>query len=198
TYEMFIGAFDQATPWSMNGVKGCYRFMERVWNLQEMLTDDESYSADLENMMHKTVKKVTDDIERMKFNTAIATLMAAVNDFYKKGSITRGELRTFLLLLNPTAPHLTEEMWERAGFDGRLHAAKWPVYDEAKTVDASVEIVVQFNGKLKDKIMVAAGLDKAALEEAVLAEEKIKNLLEGKTVVKTICVPDKLVNFVVK
>ncbi len=198
TYEMFIGAFDQATPWSMNGVKGCYRFMERVWNLQEMLTDEEGYSADLENMMHKTVKKVTEDIERMKFNTAIATLMAAVNDFYKKGSITRGELRTFLLLLNPTAPHLTEEMWERAGFDGFLHAAKWPVYDEAKTVDASIEIVVQFNGKLKDKIMVAAGLDKAALEEAVLAQEKIQTLLEGKTVVKTICVPDKLVNFVVK
>ncbi len=198
TYEMFIGAFDQATPWSMNGVKGCYRFMERVWNLQDILTDEEGYSADLENTMHKTVKKVSEDIERMKFNTAIATLMATINDFYKKGSITRGELKTFLLLLNPTAPHITEEMWERAGFSGCLHDAKWPEYDEAKTVDAAVEIVIQLNGKLKDKFMVAAGLDRAGLEEAALAEEKIQKLLEGKTVVKTICVPDKLVNFVVK
>ncbi len=198
TYEMFIGAFDQATPWSMNGVKGCYRFMERVWNLQELLTDEEGYSAELESTMHKTVKKVTEDIERMKFNTAIATLMATINDFYKKGSITRGELATFLLLLNPTAPHITEEMWERAGFSGYLHDAKWPEYDEAKTMDASVEVVIQVNGKLKDKFMVAAGLDREGLSEAALAEEKIQKLLEGKTVVKTICVPDKLVNFVVK
>ncbi len=198
TYEMFIGAFDQATPWSMNGVKGCYRFMERVWNLQELLTDEEGYSADLENAMHKTIKKVTEDIERMKFNTAIATLMGLINDFYKKGSITRGELKTFLLLLNPTAPHLTEEMWERAGFGGYLHAAKWPEYDEAKTIDSTVEVVVQLNGKVKGKIMAQAGLDRDALGEAALAEDSVKALLEGKTVVKTICVPDKLVNFVVK
>ena len=198
TYEMFIGAFDQATPWSMNGVKGCYRFMERVWNLQGLLTDEEGYSADMETNMHKTVKKVSDDIERMKFNTAIASLMALINDFYKKGSVTRGELKTFLLLLNPTAPHITEEMWELAGFEGKLHEAKWPTYDEAKTKDETVEIVLQVCGKLKDKIMVAAGLDKAALEQAVLADEKVKKLLDGKTVVKTICVPDKLVNFVVK
>ncbi len=198
TYEMFIGAFDQATPWSMNGVKGCYRFMERVWNLQEILTDEEGYSKDLENAMHKTIKKVSEDIERMKFNTAIATLMALINDFYKKGSITRGELRTFLLLLNPTAPHITEEMWENAGFGGYLHRAEWPVYDEEKTHDESVEIVVQLNGKVKDKIMVAAGLSKEDLEKAAMNEEKIQALLEGKTVVKTICVPDKLVNFVVR
>ena len=198
TYEMFIGAFDQATPWSMNGVKGCYRFMERVWNLQEILSDEEGYSADLENTMHKTIKKVSEDIERMKFNTAIATLMALINDFYKKGSVTRGELRTFLLLLNPTAPHITEEMWENAGFGGNLNEAKWPEYDEAKTIDASVEVVVQLNGKVKGKIVVPAGLDRDGLGEAALAEEVVKNLLEGKTVVKTICVPDKLVNFVVK
>ncbi len=198
TYEMFIGAFDQATPWSMNGVKGCYRFMERVWNLQEILNDEEGYSAELENTMHKTVKKVTEDIERMKFNTAIATLMALINDFYKKGSITRGELKTFLLLLNPTAPHITEEMWELAGFGGRLHEAAWPIYDEAKTHDAAVEIVVQLNGKVRDKIMVAAGLSREDLEKAALAEEKVQQLINGKTVVKTVCVPDKLVNFVVK
>ncbi len=198
TYEMFIGAFDQATPWSMNGVKGCYRFMERVWNLQGLLTEEEDYSKDLENLMHKTIKKVSEDIERMKFNTAIATLMALINEFYRKGSITRGELRTFLLLLNPTAPHITEEMWEKAGFPGCLNAAKWPMYDEAKTVDAEVEIVLQVCGKVKDKVMVPAGLDKAGLEAAVLANEKAQKLLEGKTVIKTICVPDKLVNFVVK
>ncbi len=198
TYEMFIGAFDQATPWSMNGVKGCYRFMERVWNLQELLSDEEGYSADLENTMHKTIKKVTEDIERMKFNTAIATLMALINDFYKKGSVTRGELKTFLLLLNPTAPHITEEMWQNAGFGGELNAAKWPEYDEAKTIDSTVEVVVQLNGKVKGKIMVSAGLDRDALGEAALADEVVKNLLDGKTVVKTICVPDKLVNFVVK
>ncbi len=198
TYEMFIGAFDQATPWSMNGVKGCYRFMERVWNLQTMLTDEEGYSAELEHLMHKTVKKVSEDIERMKFNTAIATLMALINEFYKKGSVTRGELKTFLLLLNPTAPHITEEMWERAAFGGRLHEAKWPAYDEDKTKDETVEIVLQLCGKLKDKILVPAGLDRAGLEQAVLADEKTQKLLAGKTVVKTICVPDKLVNFVVK
>ncbi len=198
TYEMFIGAFDQATPWSMNGVKGCHRFMERVWNLQPMLTDEEGYSADLENLMHKTIKKVSEDIERMKFNTAIASLMALVNEFYKKGSITRGELRTLLLLLNPTAPHITEEMWVQAGFAGYLHAATWPEYDEAKTVDDSVEVVLQVNGKLKDKIMVKAGLSKDEMEQAVMQEEKVKALLDGKTVVKVICVPGKLVNFVVK
>ncbi len=198
TYEMFIGAFDQATPWSMNGVKGCYRFMERVWNLQEILTDEEGYSKELENTMHKTIKKVSEDIERMKFNTAIATLMALINDFYKKGSITRGELRTFLLLLNPTAPHITEEMWENAGFGGYLHGAEWPVYDEEKTHDESVEIVVQLNGKVKDKIIVSAGLSKEDLEKTAMSEEKIQSLLDGKTVIKTICVPDKLVNFVVK
>jgi len=198
TYEMFIGAFDQATPWSMNGVKGCYRFMERVWNLQDIMTDEEGYSKDMESTMHKTVKKVTEDIERMKFNTAIAALMALINDFYKKGSITRGELRTFLLLLNPTAPHLTEEMWENAGFGGRLHAASWPTYDEAKTIDESVEVVLQVNGKLRDKIMVAAGLSKEDMEKAVLADAKVQALLEGKQIVKTVCVPNKLVNFVVK
>jgi len=198
TYEMFIGAFDQATPWSMNGVKGCYRFMERVWNLQEIVSAEEGYSADLESLMHKTVKKVTEDIERMKFNTAIAALMALINEFYKKGSITRGELRTFLLLLNPTAPHITEEMWEKAGFSGRLHEATWPEYDEAKTVDETVEVVLQVNGKLRDKLLISAGLSKDEMEQAVLADEKTKTLLEGKQIVKTICVPGKLVNFVVR
>ena len=198
TYEMFIGAFDQSTPWSINGVRGCYRFIERVWNLQELLNDEEGYSADLETAMHKTVKKVSDDIERMKFNTAIASLMSLTNEFYKKGSITRGELRTFLLLLNPTAPHITEEMWQLAGFGGFLHEAAWPKYDEAKTVDSTVEIVAQINGKVKDRIMIAASLSKEEMEQAVLENEKVKALTEGKNIVKVICVPGKLVNIVVK
>ena len=198
TYEMFIGAFDQSTPWSINGVKGCYRFMERVWNMQEFLSDEEDYSEDLESTMHKTVKKVTEDIERMKFNTAIATLMALVNDVYKKGSITRGEMRTFLLLLNPTAPHITEEMWERAGFEGCLNEASWPTYDEAKTVDDVVEIVAQINGKVKDRIMISANLSKEEMEQAVLENDTVKKLIDGKTIVKVICVPGKLVNIVVR
>ncbi len=198
TYEMFIGAFDQATPWSINGVRGCYRFIERVWNLQDILTDEEGYSADLESLMHKTIKKVTDDIEKMKFNTAIAALMALTNEFYKKGSITRGELKTFLVLLNPTAPHMTEEMWEIAGFGGCLNETTWPTYDEAKTIDDEVEIVAQINGKVKDRITISANLSKEEMEKAVLENEKIRTLIDGKAVVKVICVPGKLVNIVVK
>ena len=198
TYEMFIGAFDQATPWSINGVKGCFRFIERVWNLQDILTDEEGYSADFEKAMHKTIKKVTEDYDKMKFNTAIAALMALINDIYKKGSITRGELKTFITLLNPAAPHLTEEMWERANFGGCLNETTWPEYDEAKCVDDTVEIVAQINGKVKDKIQIAANLSKEEMEKVALENEKIVALIEGKQVVKVICVPGKLVNIVVR
>ncbi len=198
TYEMFIGAFDQSTPWSINGVKGCFRFIERVWNLQEILTDEEGYSADLEKAMHKAIKKVTDDYDKMKFNTAIATLMALINDIYKKGSITRGELKTFITLLNPAAPHLTEEMWERANFGGCLNETTWPEFDEAKCVDDTVEIVAQINGKVKDKIMIPANITREEMEKVALENEKIVALIEGKQVLKLICVPGKLVNIVVK
>ena len=198
TYEMFIGAFDQSTPWSINGVKGCYRFIERVWNLQEILTDEEGYSAELEKAMHKTIKKVTEDYDKMKFNTAIAALMALINDINKKGSITRGELKTFITLLNPASPHITEEMWERAGFGGYLHETKWPVADESKCVDDEVEIVVQINGKVKDKLMVPASLTREDMESYAKENEKIKALIEGKQILKVICVPGKLVNIVVK
>ena len=198
TYEMFIGAFDQATPWSEQGVKGCFKFLERVWNLQNMLTDDEGYSADMEISMHKAVKKVDEDIERMKYNTAIATLMSLVNDFTKKGSITRGELKTFLLLLNPTAPHITEEMWQNSNFGGEISNQSWPKYDEAKTVDDEVEIVLQINGKIKDKIKIPAGLDKDATQEAAMKSEKVIDATSGKQIIKTIVVPGKLVNIVVK
>ena len=198
TYEMFIGAFDQATPWSINGVKGCFRFIERVWNLQGILTDEEDLSSDLEKAFHKTIKKVTDDFDKMKFNTGIAALMALINDIYKKGSITREELRIFITLLNPAAPHLTEEMWVNAGFDGFLHQTTWPKYDESKTIDDTVEIVAQINGKVKDKIEIPADISREDMEKVALENAKIKELIEGKTVVKVICVPGKLVNIVVK
>ena len=198
TYEMFIGAFDQSTPWSINGVKGCYRFIERVWNLQDILTDEEGLSADMEKAMHKAIKKVTDDYDKMKFNTAIATLMALINDIYKKGSITRGELKIFITLLNPAAPHLTEEMWERANFGGCLNETTWPVADESKCVEDTVEIVAQINGKVKDKILIPANISKEEMEGIALQNEKIVSLIDGKQVVKVICVPNKLVNIVVK
>ncbi len=198
TYEMFIGAFDQATPWSQQGLKGCYKFIERVWNLQNILTDENGLSADMEKAVHKTIKKVSDDYERMKFNTAIAAMMSLVNDFTKKGSVTKGEYLTLITLLNPVAPHMTEELWEKYGDGGFLSVHKWPEYDDEKTVDDEVEIVVQVNGKIKDKLMISAGLDKDGTLEAAMASEKIKNLIDGKTIVKTIAVPGKLVNIVVK
>ena len=182
TYEMFIGAFDQATPWSMQGVRGCYRFMERVWALQFMLKDDMEYSAEMESAMHKAVKKVGEDMERMKFNTAIATLMALVNDFNKLGRITKGEMKTFLQLLNPVAPHITEEMWEMAGFDGELAYRPWPQYDEAKTVDDEIEIVLQVNGKIVEKMNIPSGLDRAGMEETVKASGKLEEIAGGKDV----------------
>ena len=198
TYEMFIGAFDQATPWSTQGVKGCYRFLERVWALQHLLVDEEGYSKELESAMHKAIKKVGEDIERMKFNTAIATLMALVNDFNKVGRITKGEFKTFLQLLNPTAPHITEELWAMHDFGGEIAYRPWPEYDESKTASDEIEIVLQIGGRVKDKMMIPAGLDKAAMEEFVKASGKLEEIAEGKEIVKVICVPGKLVNLVVK
>ena len=198
TYEMFIGAFDQSTPWSQQGLKGCYKFLERVWNLQSIVTDDESYSADLEKSVHKTIKKVGDDFERMKYNTAIAAMMSLVNEFTKKGSVTKGEYKTLITLLNPVAPHMTEELWEILGGEGLLSLHAWPTYDEDKTVDDEVEIVVQVNGKIRDKMMIPSGLDKDALQETAMNSDKIKSLTEGKTIIKVIAVPGKLVNVVVK
>jgi leucyl-tRNA synthetase len=198
TYEMFIGAFDQSTPWSQQGLKGCYKFLERVWNLQSIVNNEEGYSADLEKTMHKAIKKVSDDFERMKFNTAIATMMSLVNDFSKKGSITKDEYKTLITLLNPVAPHMTEELWLTYGNGELLSLQPWPKFDEEKTVDDEIEIVVQINGKIKDKLMIAAGLDKDGTQEAAMNTDKIKNLIDGKNVVKVIAVPGKLVNIVVK
>jgi len=198
TYEMFIGAFDQSTPWSQQGLKGCYKFLERVWNIQSMVTDETGYTEDLEKAIHKTIKKVDDDIERMKFNTAIATMMSLVNDFYKKGSVTKTEFMTLLTLLNPVAPHMTEELWEMYGGEGFLSIQPWPQYDESKTQDDEIEIVVQINGKIRDKLMVPATAQREQLEEIALNNEKIKELALGKTIVKVVAIPGRLVNVVVK
>ena len=198
TYEMFIGAFDQSTPWSQQGLKGCYKFLERVWNLQSIVNDEEGYSADLEKNINKAIKKVGEDFERMKFNTAIATMMSLVNDFSKKGSVTKGEYKTLITLLNPVAPHMTEELWLTYGNGELLSLQPWPKYDEGTPVDDEIENVVQINGKIKDKLMIPAGLDKDGTQEAAMNTEKIKGLIEGKNVVKVIAVPGKLVNIVVK
>lgn len=198
TYEMFIGAFDQSTPWSQQGLKGCYKFMERVWNLQDMLTDDEGISKELEKSVHKTIKKVGDDYERMKFNTAIAAMMSLVNEFYKLERITKGEYRILITLLNPVAPHMTEELWEKYGTGGLLSLQKWPSYDEDKTVDDEIEIVIQVNGKIREKMMIPAELDKESTEKTVMESDIAAEITNGKTVVKVITVPGKLVNIVVK
>ncbi len=198
TYEMFLGAFDQSTPWSQQGLKGCYKFIEKVWNLQNIMTDDEGYSPELEKSLHKTVKKVGDDFERMKFNTAIASMMSFLNDVTKKGSITKGEYKTFITILNPVAPHMTEELWQILGGEGLLSLREWPKYDESKTVDEEIEIVVQINGKIRDKIFVAAGLDRDGLQTVSMESDRIKELIAGKQIVKVIAVPGKLVNIVAR
>ncbi len=195
TYEMFIGAFDLSASWSEDGVKGCRRFLERVWKLQSIMTDESGYSKDLETKMHQTIKKVSNDFENLKYNTAIAAMMALINEFYKKNSVTRDEYRTLLILLNPVAPHITEELWQSAGFEGRLYQAAWPEYDEAKTVEADVEIAVQINGKTRATLMI--GKDDPKDEVIAKAKETIADKLTG-TIVKEIYVPGRIVNIVHK
>lgn len=195
TYEMFIGAFDLAASWSEDGVKGCRRFLDRVWKLQDLMTDEEGYSKDLETKMHQTIKKVSNDFENLKYNTAIAAMMTLLNDFYKKGSITKGELKTLIILLNPVAPHITEEMWQIIGCEGRVYQQTWPEFDEAKTVESSVEIAVQINGKVKGTL----GIQKDDPKDQVIAKAKevIADKLTG-NIVKEIYVPGRLVNIVMK
>ena len=197
-YEMFIGDFEQSAPWNTASIKGCKRFLERIWNLQDILTDGDSYRPELESAFHKTVKKVSEDIEALKFNTAIAAMMALLNEVSDTGSINRAELKTMLVLLNPFAPHLTEEIYEAQGYEGRLSAQPWAVYEEAKCKDDTVEIVVQVNGKIRTKLTVAADIAKADAFALAKADERVKAAVEGKNLVKEIFVPGKLVNFVVK
>ena len=195
TYEMFIGAFDLSASWSEDGVKGCRRFLERIWKLQDIMTDEEEYSSDLETKMHQTIKKVSSDYENLKYNTAIAAMMALLNDFTKKGSITKGEYKTLLILLNPVAPHITEELWQIIGGSGYVYEQTWPEYEEAKTVENTVEIAVQINGKTKGTL--AIGRDDAKEDVIAKAKESIADKLTG-NIVKEIYVPGRIVNIVMK
>ena len=197
-YEMFIGDFEKAAPWSTQSIKGCKRFLDRVWGLADQIVPGEGYRPELESAIHRTIKKVGEDIEVLKHNTAIAAMMSLVNDFYAAGGATKDELGTLLILLNPFAPHITEELWQHCGFEGQIAHAAWPVYDEAKCVESTVEVLVQLNGKPKARLNLAAGLDAAATLAAVKAAPEVAALLEGKTLVKEIAVPGKLVNLVVK
>ena len=195
TYEMFIGAFDLAASWSEDGVKGCRRFLERVWKLPDILTEEEGFSKDLETKLHQTIKKVSADFENLKYNTAIAAMMALINEFYKKNAVTRGEFKTLLTLLNPVAPHITEELWQLVGFEGRVYQTTWPEFDEAKTIETTVEIAIQVNGKTRATL--AIGKDDPKDEVIAKAKETIADKLTG-TIVKEIYVPGRLVNIVQK
>ncbi|MBQ3562592.1 MAG: class I tRNA ligase family protein, partial [Clostridia bacterium] len=197
TYVLFMGDYEQAAPWSENSVKGCKRFIDRVWNLREILVEGEEYSKELSSVFHKTIKKVSEDIETLKYNTAIAALMTLLNNIYEAGKINKAELKTFLLLVNPFAPHITEEMWEICGFGEMIAlSGKWPEYDEAKCKDSEIEIVVQICGKIKAKVMVSADASKEQMLE--IAKQAVENELSSKQIVKEIVVPGKLVNIVAK
>ena len=195
TYEMFIGAFDLSASWQDEGVKGCRRFLDRVWKLQDILVDGDAYSADLETKMHQTIKKVSSDYENLKFNTAIAAMMSLLNEFYKKNEINKAEYKTLITLLNPVAPHITEEIWQILGGEGRLYQVAWPTYEEAKTVESTVEIMVQVNGK--NRATISIGKEDPKDQVISVAKEAIADKLNG-TIVKEIYVPGRLVNIVIK
>ena len=196
-YEMFIGDFEKAAPWSPKSIKGCRRFLERVWALADKVQDGDTYSEQHEVLMNRTIKKVGEDADNLKANTAIAALMTMLNEFYDKG-VNKAEYKTFLALLNPFAPHITEELWQQMGETGLLSVAPWPTYDEAKTVESTVELAVQVNGKLKCTIKLAVDADKQTAIDTAMAEEKVQHAIEGKQIVKQIVVPGKIVNLVVK
>ena len=195
TYEMFIGAFDLSASWSENGVKGCRRFLERVWKLQDILVDGDAYSAEFETKMHQLIKKVSSDYENLKYNTAIAALMSILNDFSKAGKINRAEFKTFLVLLNPVAPHITEELWTACGYEGRLYQTAWPEYDEEKTKEDTVEIAVQLNGKTKTTVTIAVDANKDTA--IAMGKEALGDKLTG-NIIKEIYVPGKIINIVAK
>ena len=195
-YEMFMGPFDQVAAWSMESIRGCGKFLDRVWNMQNMLVDGDSYSPEAEKMMHKAIKKVSQDIEDMKFNTSVSTFMTMVNEFYKIGKINKAEFKTFLTLLNPFAPHITEELNKIAGFEADISTYSWPEYDEEKTVDNEITLPIQFNGKLKATITISVDEDESSVKEKV--HNAIDSKLDGKTIVKEIYVKNKIYNVVVK
>ncbi len=198
TYVLFMGDYEKAAPWSEDSVRGCKRFIDRVWNLQNILTDGDGYSEKLEVAFNKTIKKVSSDIETLKYNTAIAALMTLLNDIYDAGAVTRKELSTFIALLNPFAPHITEELNEVLGNKELLATSEWPAYDEAKCVDATIEIVVQINGKVRTKMNIPAEISNEDAIALAKEDEKIKEAIDGKTIVKELYVKGRLVNIVVK
>ena len=197
-YEMFIGDFEKAAPWNSASIKGCKRFLDRVWNLQEIAVDGDGYRPELEAPIHRTIKKVTEDIDNLKANTAIAAMMSLLNAIADTGAVTKGELRTLTLLLNPFAPHMTDQLWEQMGFGGTVTDQQWPAYDEAKCKDETVEIVVQLNGKVRAKLSIPAEMEAADAIALAKQEEKIKAAIENMQIVKEIYVKGKLVNLVVK
>ena len=196
-YEMFIGDFEKAAPWSSTSIKGCRRFVERIWNLYEQVKDGDAYTEENETIIHKTIKKVGEDIENLKNNTAIAALMSLVNQYYDKG-VNRAEYETLLKLANPFAPHVTEELWQMLGHDTVLSLESWPVFDESKTIESSIEIGVQVNGKLKSTVKLPMDCEQQLAIDTALADEKVKNAVAGKNIVKTIVVKNKIINLVVK
>ena len=198
-YEMFMGPFDQTAPWSVESIRGCAKFLDRVWNLQDFMVDGDTYSAEFEKMMHKAIKKVSQDIEEMKFNTCISTFMSMVNEFYRAKTINKAEFATFIQLLNLFAPHITEELWETVlGHTSSITYEKWPEYDESKTIDDEINIPVQVNGKLRANVLIPMNSDDATVKEIVHADEIVQRNIEGKEIVKEIYVKNKIYNIVVK
>lgn len=197
-YEMFIGDFEKGVPWSQNGVKGCRRFLERVWALQEILEKGNEYSSTLETTIHKAIKKITTDYEVLKFNTAVATLMTLVNKFYGNKKINYADYKTLLILLNPIAPHITEELWQSLGFEGKLHECSWISWDENKTIENEVEIAVQINGKLKSTITIPFDASQDTVKSIIIEDDKIKCLIENKNIAKEIFIPGRIYNIVIK
>ena len=197
-YEMFMGPFDQTAPWSMESIRGCGKFLERVWNMQEFLVDGDKYSPEFEKMIHKAIKKITDDIEKMKFNTCVATFMSMINEFYKCKCINKAEFKTFLQLLNPFAPHMTEELNQILKYDQTIANTPWPTYDKEKLIDDEIEIPVQVNGKLKATVKVPLNCEEKIAKEVVHSNELILNLIDNKTIVKEIYVKNKIYNIVIK
>ena len=197
-YEMFMGAFDQAIPWSTNGAKGCRKFLDRVWRLQEILTDDEGISEDLRVSVNQTIKKVSEDYERMKFNTAIAQMMTLVNEMYQKGSVTKGELKALLLLLSPVSPHICEEIWQLQGFGAPVYTQSWPKYDEKYLTQDEVEIAVQVNGKVRGKLMIPITMTRESAQEELPKLPAVQQIVGDRQIVKVIFVPGRLLNIVVK
>ena len=195
---MFIGDFEKSVPWSENGVKGCRKFLDRVWNLQEILTDSDEYTAELETIINQTIKKVSEDYETLKYNTAIAQLMTLLNEYRAFGEISKADYSVLLLLLYPVAPHITEELWEIIGREGYIHEAAWPVYDEDKLQDDMIELPVQIMGKMRGTIMIPAEADQDMILEILKSSDIYAKHVKGKNIVKVIFVPGRIFNLIVK